>query len=67
MDKVNKRTMTVDEIAVELGMSRSAAYSLAHRAVEHPETAPFKVVSLGGRFLVSRNSFQAFLEAYDMV
>ena len=60
------RTISVEEMAVTLGLGRTAAYNLANRAADNPEMAPFSVVRLGGKLLVSKKSFDAFLEQNDL-
>lgn len=52
------RTMRVDECAAILGIGRSAMYQLARKACD--TGIPFRVVHLGGNYLVSRKSFNAF-------
>lgn len=66
MDKVVSKTISVDEMAQTLGIGRSAAYALANAAADSPETAPFRVVRIGGSLRVSRKSFLAFLEKNEM-
>lgn len=52
------RTMRVDECAAILGIGRSAMYQLVHDACN--TGIPFQVIHLGGNYLVSRKSFDAF-------
>ena len=54
------RTMRIDECAAILGIGHSAMYQLAHKACV--TGTPFRVVHLGGNYLVSRKSFVAFCE-----
>jgi len=55
------RTMRIEECAEILGIGRSAMYQLAHKACD--TGSPFQVVRLGGSYLVSRKSFNAYCEA----
>lgn len=57
------RTMRVDECAAILGIGRSAMYQLARKACD--TGIPFKVVHLGGNYLVSRKSFNAYCESNE--
>lgn len=54
-------TLTVEECAEYLGIGRSACYALARQA--EVNGAPFKVIRIGGRLLVSRKSFDDYLKA----
>lgn len=53
--------MRVDECAAILGVGRSAMYQMIRTACE--TGVPFRVVHLGGNYLVSRKSFDSFCEA----
>ena len=53
-------TLTVEECAKYLGIGRSACYALARNAEENG--SPFKVIRIGGRLLISRKSFDTYLE-----
>lgn len=55
------RTMRVDECAAILGIGRSAMYQMVRTACE--TGMPFRAVHLGGNYLVSRKSFDAFCAA----
>ena len=56
------RTLHVDDVQNILGIGRSQAYLLVRRAAVSDD-APFKVMRLGNRLLVSKKSFDEYLEA----
>lgn len=56
------RTLRVDDCASILGIGRSAAYSLVREA-ETTEGTPFKVMRVGTSLLISKKSFDAYLDA----
>ena len=49
-----KRTMTVEDVARELGIGRNAAYEAARRG-------DFPTIRMGRRVLVPREAFERFL------
>ena len=51
-----KLTITVDEVAAELGICRPVAYELVHRD-------DFPVVHVGRRLVIPREAFVRWLEA----
>lgn len=51
----NKRTYTVQEIAEILGISKTAAYALAHKQL-------FKTVRIGAAIRISKASFDEWLD-----
>lgn len=55
-DTMEKRTYTVQEIQHMLQISRPTAYSLVR-------SGEFKTVRVGDRILVSKKSFDAWLDA----
>lgn len=55
------RTLRVAECAEILGIGRSSAYELARQAEK--EGGPFVVVRVGTSLLISKKSFDAFLDA----
>lgn len=61
-EKQEPRTYRVEECAEMLGIGRSAAYSLVREAAS-AGGKPFCVVRIGKRFLVSKKSFEQYLEA----
>ena len=54
-DKVQRRTCTVAEAAIALGVSRNTAYEAARRG-EIP------TIKIGGRILVPRSALERMLE-----
>jgi response regulator of citrate/malate metabolism len=54
------KTLSVEDCANILGISRTSAYALANKAVSSGK--PFSVVKLGSKLLVSKKSFQKYLE-----
>lgn len=54
------RTITIDESALVLGISRSTAYKLA-RYAEGNNGYPFKVIRIGGSLRISAKSFNDYL------
>jgi len=64
-DKKNQyecRTLRVDDAAAALGIGRSSAYALVREA-ETGKNNLFKVIRLGNSLLISRKSFEEYLEA----
>lgn len=55
-------TLRVDDCAEILGIGRSAAYTLCKNA-ESSNGVPFKVIRLGTSILISKKSFNEYLEA----
>lgn len=55
---LGKRTYTVDEIQDILDISRTTAYSLVKRNLFHS-------VRIGGHIRISKNSFDAWLDAEE--
>ena len=60
--KIECRTLRVEECASILGIGRSAAYALVRNA-EATGGNPFRVLRVGTSLLISRKSFDAYLEA----
>lgn len=58
------RTLRVEDAATILGIGRSAAYSLVRKAAE--DNSPFKVMRLGTALLISKKSFDEYLEAQGL-
>jgi len=56
----NCKTLRTDQVAEILGIGRSSAYSLVREAATSGN--PFKVIRLGNSLLVSRKSFNEYLE-----
>jgi len=56
------RTLHVEDIQNILGIGRSQAYMMVRNA-SVSDDAPFKVMRLGNRLLVSKKSFDDYLEA----
>lgn len=56
------RTLHVEDVQNILGIGRSQAYMLVRKA-SVSDDAPFKVMRLGNRLLVSKKSFDDYLEA----
>ena len=56
------RTLHVEDIQNILGIGRSQAYMMVRKA-SVSDDAPFKVMRLGNRLLVSKKSFDDYLEA----
>ena len=54
-----RRTYTVNEIALILGISRTRAYSLVQDDL-------FKSVRIGNAIRISKRSFDAWLESLDL-
>ena len=54
-----RRTYTVNEIALILGISRTRAYSLVQDGL-------FKSVRIGNAIRISKRSFDAWLESLDL-
>ena len=52
----NSRTISVMEVARKLGISRSKAYELTHRA-------DFPVLKIGTRTIILRDKFEKWLDA----
>lgn len=50
-----KRTYTVDEIQVILGISKPTAYALVHKG-------EFRSIRIGGQIRISKKSFDAWLD-----
>lgn len=63
---LTRKTLTVSEIAQVLGLGRTSAYTLVQSALDDPEHAPFKAIRLGGRLLVSKQSFAEFCNSMGM-
>ena len=55
MDRLNRKVYTIPEVATQLGISRAAAYRLAHQQV-------FPSLTLGRRVLVPKEKFDRWLE-----
>ena len=55
MDRLNRKVYTIPEVATQLGISRAAAYRLAHHQV-------FPSLTLGRRVLVPKEKFDRWLE-----
>ncbi len=55
------RTLNVGDVQNILGIGRSQAYMLV-RTASVGDNPPFKVMRLGSRLLVSKKSFDAYLE-----
>lgn len=53
-EPIERKTMTIDEVATVLGVNRKSAYDAAHRG-EIP------VVKIGARLLVPREAFEKML------
>jgi|GEM_PF-298488 len=62
MSRRECRTLNVGDVQNILGIGRSQAYMLV-RTASVSDNAPFKVMRLGSRLLVSKKSFDAYLEA----
>ena len=58
MDKVGKRSYTVDEVRTMLGIGRGKAYELCN-------SNQFKVIRIGRIMRVSKASFDAWLDHFD--
>lgn len=56
------RTLRVEDVCTILGIGRSAAYALAREA-EAGSKGLFKVMRLGNSLLISKKSFDEYLEA----
>lgn len=56
------RTLHVEDIQNILGIGRSQAYMMVRNA-SADDDAPFKVMRLGNRLLISKKSFDEYLEA----
>lgn len=55
------RTLRVEDVQTILGLGRSQAYAMVRNAEVVGQ--PFSVVRIGNRLLVSKKSFDEFLEA----
>ena len=62
---VGCRTLRPADVATALGVSRTAAYTLVRRA-EKAGGDPFKVMRLGNTILVSKKSFNEYLDAQGL-
>lgn len=62
----NCLTLRVEECADLLGICRSAAYNLVRQA-ESSKGKPFQVIRIGNSLLISRKSFQEFLETNGLM
>ena len=60
-DKPNRETMTVEQAATVLGISRGIAYKLANDYVQSGGTEGLPVLRFGKRFVVPRARLQRFL------
>lgn len=58
------RTMTVDNIATVLGISRSTAYALTREAERTGE--PFRVVRICGTLRIPKKSFANYMERNEI-
>ena len=56
------RTLRVEDLVEILGIGRSAAYNLAHQA-EISNGTPFSVFRVGNTLLISKKSFNQYLES----
>ena len=55
---INRKTYTIDEVSVLLGLSRNSTYVNARAGL-----LPVPVIKIGKRMLVSRAALDRFLEA----
>lgn len=59
------RTMKVEECAKLLGLGKASMYDIVNDALTN-HGQPFSVIKLKGKLLVSRKSFNAYLESIDL-
>nr|WP_296457651.1 helix-turn-helix domain-containing protein [uncultured Acetatifactor sp.] len=64
--KQDRLTLRVEECADLLGICRSAAYNLVRQA-ESSKGKPFQVIRIGNSLLISKKSFQEFLETNGLM
>ncbi len=63
--KPARLTLKVEECAAILGIGKSSMYELVHEALEH-DGQPFAVISIKGKLLISKKSFNSYLEAMKL-
>ena len=64
-EKVESRTMKVEECAALLGVGKATMYGIVHEALDH-NGQPFSVLELKGKLLISRKSFNSYLESMNL-
>lgn len=62
---VECRTMKVEECAQLLGLGKASMYDIVNEALTN-HGQPFSVIKLKGKLLVSRKSFNSYLESIDL-
>lgn len=59
-DTVVPDTITIPQLAKRLGLSEAKAYELAQA-----NDYPFPIIRIGGRVMVSRHAYEAWLDQYN--
>lgn len=63
--RIECRTLNVEDVQNILGIGRSQAYMLV-RSAAASDGAPFSVLRLGNRLLISKRSFDEYLQAHGL-